>query len=291
MLVALGIGLQAQEPAARAPSLAVLDLEDKAGTKQTAELITDVILNEVRASGRFSRVAASRDLAAVMSVEQQRQLMQCDGATCIAELGNALGVDLLLTGSVGRVGRYAVLNMKLVSTRSGAMVSTALLRVCADNAGELLPLIKPGVQQLLVNAQLQDGSAPTRLEQECSGAALPAQAVSAAQAVPTPSAGQDVSPQPPAPAGPAGFRLLPWAARAVSAVVAVAGLCFVLAAMASFGGAVAQFAALNGNVTEGEASRANLRQALFIGAGGVAVFMAVVLFGVAAAIDVVSLFV
>lgn len=72
-----------------------------------AENVSAVIVAEVHASGAFSSVIAKSDIASMLSLEQQKQVLGCDtdASSCLAEIGGALGVKRVVAGSLGRVGR------------------------------------------------------------------------------------------------------------------------------------------------------------------------------------------
>jgi len=67
-------------------------------------------------------VTTSKDLATVLSLERQRQLLGCADAssTCMSELVGALGVEALVTGQLARVGKSLQLLVKLVDARTAA---------------------------------------------------------------------------------------------------------------------------------------------------------------------------
>src|SRR5688500_15119756 len=106
--VTLLLVLAAAEPAL--PTLAVFPLLARTGvSKDTAEFMTDRLLERVRASGRFKRVIGTGEIELAISLEQRRQLVDCDSTSCLTEIAGALNVDRLLHGSAGRVGDlYAV---------------------------------------------------------------------------------------------------------------------------------------------------------------------------------------
>src|SRR5690242_5299342 len=62
-------------------------------------------------------VVTGREMAALMGLERQRQLVGCaaDSNNCLAELANALGVDGLLVGDVARLGSRFQLSVKVLS--------------------------------------------------------------------------------------------------------------------------------------------------------------------------------
>ncbi|MFL5319406.1 MAG: hypothetical protein ACJ790_07095 [Myxococcaceae bacterium] len=74
------------------------------------------------------RVTTSDEIAALLGLEQQKQLMNCadSSSSCVAELAGALGVNGVITGSVARTekGSYVVA-VKIISARDGSPLSLA----------------------------------------------------------------------------------------------------------------------------------------------------------------------
>jgi len=65
-------------------------------------------------------VTSPKDIAAVLGMERQRQLMGCDDASnCIAELAGAMGVDAIVTGQIAKVGEKLQLTVKVVAAQTG----------------------------------------------------------------------------------------------------------------------------------------------------------------------------
>jgi len=90
--------------AGAAPSLAVMSLESKAGVSpDIAALLSGHLADRMRGSGRFSRVITNQEIDAMLGLEKQKQLMQCDSQSCMAELAGALGVDFVTSGQVGKL--------------------------------------------------------------------------------------------------------------------------------------------------------------------------------------------
>ena len=67
----------------------------------------------------FDVVGRSEIFRAMLGFEKQRQAVGCtEDASCLAEIGGALGVDYILIGSLGQtLGALARLDLKLVETR------------------------------------------------------------------------------------------------------------------------------------------------------------------------------
>jgi TolB-like protein len=87
-------------------------------------------------SDRKVKVLTKNDVAQVLSIERQRQLMGCaDGtSSCLAELAGALGVGNVLTGTVTKVESGYVSTLKVIDGSDGTARWTATTRVDSERA-------------------------------------------------------------------------------------------------------------------------------------------------------------
>ncbi len=77
------------------------------------------------------KVTTKNDMAQVLGVERQKQLMGCtsDSSSCLAELAGALGVAQLLSGSVAKTESGYVSTLKVIDSQTGEPKWTATTRV------------------------------------------------------------------------------------------------------------------------------------------------------------------
>ncbi|MFH1811383.1 MAG: hypothetical protein ABIJ09_21765 [Pseudomonadota bacterium] len=59
----------------------------------------------------------SSDITAVLGLEQQKQALGCDDEGCMAEIGNALGVDFMVVPAVGKLGDSFAITYKVVEPK------------------------------------------------------------------------------------------------------------------------------------------------------------------------------
>jgi hypothetical protein len=92
------------------------------------------LAQQVRLSG--VRVITGSEITAVLGLERQRQLLSCADAStsCLAELANALGVDGLLTGSLGKFGDVWQLDVKVLAANDASTLAVHSKRVKGDEA-------------------------------------------------------------------------------------------------------------------------------------------------------------
>jgi hypothetical protein len=84
-------------------------------------------------------VMTAKKIAALVSKERARQLLGCSDTNCLIELGNALGADAILTGSLGRVGDVFQANLSVISSRDGTTLSARSAH--AESQSDFLQLL------------------------------------------------------------------------------------------------------------------------------------------------------
>jgi hypothetical protein len=69
------------------------------------------------------KVTSPDDIARILGLERQRQLLGCSQTDCVMELAGALGVDGIIASSLARVGSGYVLNVRVVGARRGELLT------------------------------------------------------------------------------------------------------------------------------------------------------------------------
>jgi hypothetical protein len=86
------------------------------------------------------RITTAEDVANVLGLERQKQLLGCDnGESCTAEVAAALGADALVTGTLAKAGSSFVITLRGVNTVNGQPFATASARLKSED--ELLSFI------------------------------------------------------------------------------------------------------------------------------------------------------
>jgi hypothetical protein len=99
--------------------VAVLDLTTAGVSLNLAANLTNVVAAEIAGLEIFS-VVSRADIRAMLTHEQDRNLLGCDSSSdCMADLGGALGVRYLVSGSVGRIGDRYTLSLSVADVERG----------------------------------------------------------------------------------------------------------------------------------------------------------------------------
>lgn len=117
------------------------------GVNVTPELqvfVNDHLAQELVHEGL--EVTTSAQVAAVLGLERQKQLLGCADTGCVVELANALGVDAILQGTVARLGTVTQLDVRLVSAADATAMAIFSIRV--ENEAGLLDAMTAAARAL-----------------------------------------------------------------------------------------------------------------------------------------------
>jgi TolB-like protein len=111
-------------PAAPAVRIMVLDLKANGVDEKLAAALSDLLVTSLSQTGRFS-VAGSDDVRTLLRAAEERQLLGCESDACFRGVGEALGAQSIVHGSVSRVGDTWVMNVSRVDVDKGATMGRA----------------------------------------------------------------------------------------------------------------------------------------------------------------------
>ncbi|MDE0882759.1 MAG: hypothetical protein OSB21_09205 [Myxococcota bacterium] len=139
---------QPTEPEDPRPGVAVLDLEVIEGVSAgVGKMLNQVMMQRLTASKRFSSLLGMGDIREMLDMEAQKAALGCEQESCLAEIGGALGVPLLVVPSLGKLADVYLLTLKINDVEN-ATVSVRLSREL-NGEGELLEAMKAMVDEAL----------------------------------------------------------------------------------------------------------------------------------------------
>jgi len=111
-----------------------------------ALLMDDILLAELQKAG-FDPIGPD-DINAMLGLEAAKDAIGCNDASCIAEIGGALGVDYLVAGRIGLMDGAPIFTVKLLDVRAGRVLGRSN-KMGVDSKKELPRLLAEGVQDLV----------------------------------------------------------------------------------------------------------------------------------------------
>jgi hypothetical protein len=176
--------------------LAVLDIQATGVEPDLVPTLTEILTVEIDAIGKY-KVIAGRDVQSMLGFEKQKDIMGCTDASCLAEIGGALGVERIVAGHIGKVGSTYVINIKLINIRQ-ADTENRVYETVRGEVDALIDAVRNSARKLLAGAG--NPTAPTaKVEAPPPPVAAPPTAPSPRTAAPAPVASVPKAPIAPPP--------------------------------------------------------------------------------------------
>jgi len=129
--------------------VAVLGLKGGPGIAQSvAELVTETLVAGIQQRPGL-KVISTQDIETALRFEQKKQLLGCaDSAACLAEIGGSLGVEWIVSGTLGKLGNSIVFNAQVVDIRTGSVVQRCSSRIRGGTEESFLDAAEEAVTRL-----------------------------------------------------------------------------------------------------------------------------------------------
>ena len=127
----------------RKVKMVVLPFRPVAGvSRDTCYLLSSLLLAEL---DRFDglKTISKEDIDAMLDVERQKDLLGCETSACAAEIGGALGADVVLRADVGVIGTSYALNVTVIDTKASTVAGRAskIVPKDDDNLAPAMPIL------------------------------------------------------------------------------------------------------------------------------------------------------
>jgi hypothetical protein len=131
------------------PRIAVLDLKARvAVSADLAQAVTDDVVAEVRRLLPNAKVISADEIRSTLKYDLQKRDLGCNVASCLSEIGGALGVELLVTGTLSKFGKTYLLSLKTIDPRAATVTHEYTQQIGGESDEALLAAVAPGVRQL-----------------------------------------------------------------------------------------------------------------------------------------------
>lgn len=124
-------------------NIAVNNLSAKNVDASAAEIISDRLRVELLNSDAY-RVMERSEMATVLKEQGFQKSGACDDASCLIEIGQLLGVQKMISGSVGKIGKdFYSITLRMVNIRTAEIEHS----IVYDFEGEMKELVSEGVKK------------------------------------------------------------------------------------------------------------------------------------------------
>jgi TolB-like protein len=105
------------------PTLAVNNLSSHGLTESEALTLTDVLRSRLMETGKF-KVMERTEMETILKEQAFQNSGVCTEEACIVEMGQLLGIEQILAGSIGQVGKAYSINVRIISVKSGEILKS-----------------------------------------------------------------------------------------------------------------------------------------------------------------------
>ena len=105
------------------PTLAVNNLTAHGLTESEAMTLTDVLRSRLMETGKF-KVMERAEMETILREQAFQNSGACTEEACIVEMGQLLGIEQILAGSIGQVGKAYSINVRIISVKSGEILKS-----------------------------------------------------------------------------------------------------------------------------------------------------------------------
>jgi len=131
-------------------TVAITDLLAKGVEASTADIISERFRSELLKTGHF-RVMERGQMDMILKEQGFQQSGVCADAACLVEMGQMMGVDRMLAGSLGKLGSMYTLTVRLINVGTGEILITAN-EDCDCDIKDVLSRVVPSLAQQLAQA-------------------------------------------------------------------------------------------------------------------------------------------
>ena len=137
-------------------SFAVLDLTAAGVSEQAAVNLTQVLSSEIRRV-EGTTVVSRDDIRAMLQMQEDKDRLGCAEASCLAEIGGALGVERLVAGSVGKLADSYVVSLRLIAVQ-GSRVENRVMETFSGSEDQLMGAVRHAGRRLVGIEPAEPGS-------------------------------------------------------------------------------------------------------------------------------------
>ncbi len=128
-------------------NVAVNDLSGQTIDAPTMLILSDRVRSELIQTGAFTVVERS-EMASILEEMDFQMSGMCDESSCLVEMGQMLGVDRIVAGSIGKLNEsFYTVSLRMIDIGTGQISSAANY----DHHGDLPRLLSGGIRKAVAN--------------------------------------------------------------------------------------------------------------------------------------------
>jgi hypothetical protein len=111
--------------------VAVMRFESAGIDSGVSMVVTDVFTNQIQANGKY-RVMERSQMNKILTEQGFQSSGACSTTECAVEIGRLLSIDNMFVGSIGKLGKSWVINIRIVDIKTGEILSNLSKQVTGN---------------------------------------------------------------------------------------------------------------------------------------------------------------
>ncbi|MCK5330550.1 MAG: outer membrane beta-barrel protein [Candidatus Marinimicrobia bacterium] len=133
-------------------TIAILEFEAKNIAAGEASTLSDRFRDELSMTGKY--IVVERGKMEEVLEEQGFQQAMCTTDECVVELGQLIGVSQMVAGSIGKVGEFYSVSVRIIDVESGKIIKV----ITYDHQGDIGGLLVRGMRSMAEEMLIDDKS-------------------------------------------------------------------------------------------------------------------------------------
>jgi hypothetical protein len=150
VLSPLAPGVAWAQKAGKRTSVAILDLEPKGVPESEVSALSDRLRTELFMTDAFDVMERGK-MQEILKEQGFQQSGACNSDACAVEVGQLIGVEKMIAGSLGKVGRTYSVNLRMINVRTGRM-ERSVTKDYEGDIDKLLTQVMKTVAQVMANS-------------------------------------------------------------------------------------------------------------------------------------------
>ena len=160
-----------KEKEIRIYKVAALEIKSMNTDKNLTNSMSQILATRL---GEFEnlKVISKEEMKAMIGFEFEKKSMGCsDDISCLAEIGGALGVDFIVSGTLGRIKKMYILNMMMINIKK-ASVKNRISVTWKGKDEKLIELVSPYTKILIEGKMAENYRGDLQVEVDKKGATV-----------------------------------------------------------------------------------------------------------------------
>ncbi|MFP4522363.1 MAG: CsgG/HfaB family protein [Fibrobacterota bacterium] len=153
-----------EKPSQRRENIAIIDMDARAVSENEALSITDELRTQVHKTRKFKVIERNR-MQEILKEQGFQQSGACTSNECMVEMGQLIGVEKIITGSIGKVGTLFILSVRLIDVGTGEIIKD----VTEKHKGAVEDLVLTAVQSIAEKLAGNPGAVKTKTAESKGG--------------------------------------------------------------------------------------------------------------------------